>query len=275
MQNAGIADLGLDWRYLACEVSPEHLYEGIFGAMAMHYIGLNLTVPHKLLALDMMDVLDKSAREWGAVNTVRFEGRDADGDWQPLHSFESPPAKSRSQGFNTDADAITQSLREDLGMEVHGKSVLLLGAGGAGRVAALKLASAGVKSLYLFNRTASKAEMIAAEVLERFPSVGVAVGLPSGEANLVINATSLGLKKGDALPLDISTFKLSNAKAVLDMIYQPSETPFLAAAREAGCQTANGLGMLLHQGAAALEIWSGQPAPLDIMRATLKRTVHE
>ena len=190
MQNAGIADLGLDWRYLACEVKPEHLHEGISGAMAMHYIGLNLTVPHKLLALDMMDVLDESAREWGAVNTVRFEGRDADGDWQTLHSFESPPKELRSQGFNTDADAITKSLREDIGMEVRGKSVLLLGAGGAGRVAALKLASAGVKSLHLFNRTASKAEMIAAEVLKRFPSVEVAVGLPDKELNLVINATS-------------------------------------------------------------------------------------
>ena len=99
--------------------------------------------------------------------------------------------------------------------------------------------------------------------------------MPDNEVNLIINATSLGLKKGDALPLDTSTFKLSNAKAVLDMIYQPAETPFLAAAREAGCQTANGLGMLLHQGAAALEIWSGQPAPLDIMRATLKGTAYE
>lgn len=275
MQNAGITYLGLDWCYLACEVKPQHLHEGISGAMAMHYIGLNLTVPHKLLALDMMDVLDESAREWGAVNTVRFEGRDADGDWQTLHSFESPPKELRSQGFNTDADAITKSLREDIGMEVRGKSVLLLGAGGAGRVAALKLASAGVKSLHLFNRTASKAEMIAAEVVKRFPSVEVAVGLPDKELNLVINATSLGLKKSDALPLDISVLKLSNAKAVFDMIYKPAETPFLAAAREAGCQTANGLGMLLHQGAAALEIWSGQPAPLDIMRATLKGTVHE
>ena len=101
-------------------------------------------------------------------------------------------------------------------MEVHGKSVLLLGAGGAGRVAALKLASAGVKSLHLFNRTASKAEMIAAEVLKRFSSVEVAVGLPDNEVNLIINATSLGLKKGDALPLDTSTFKLSNARNLQD-----------------------------------------------------------
>ena len=240
----------------------------------MHFIGLNLTVPHKLLAMNMMDVLDESAREWGAVNTIRFEGCNGDDDWQPLHTFETAPVKLRSHGFNTDADAITQSLREDLGMEIRGESVLLLGAGGAGRVAALKLASAGVKSLHIINRTASKAEAISGEIHVRFPAVKVNVGLPKGEIDLIINATSLGLKKDDPLPLDTSTFKLENTRAAFDMIYQPAETPFLTAAREAGCRTANGLGMLLHQGATALEIWSGQSAPLDAMRAALKEAVY-
>jgi shikimate dehydrogenase len=272
MQNAGIAALGLDWRYLACEVRPNDLHSAITGARAMHFIGLNLTVPHKLLALNMMDVLDQSATEWGAVNTIRFEGRDGEGDWQPLHAFETAPAELRSHGFNTDAEAITQSLREDLSMEVRGESVLLLGAGGAGRVAALKLASAGVKTLHLVNRTVSKAEAIAGEIHVRFPAVEVAVGPPAGEVDLVMNATSLGLKKDDPLPIE--SFPLANARAAFDMIYQPAETPFLAAAREAGCRTANGLGMLLHQGATALEIWSGQAAPLDAMRAALKEAVY-
>lgn len=272
MQNAGIAALGLDWRYLACEVHPDDLHSAINGARTMHFIGLNLTVPHKLLAINMMDVLDESASEWGAVNTIRFEGRDANGDWQPLHMFDNAPAELRSHGFNTDADAITQSLREDLGMEVRGETILLLGAGGAGRVAALKLASAGAKSLHLVNRTASKAEAIAGEIRVRFPAVEVAVGLPQGEVDLAMNATSLGLKKGDPLPGE--GFPLAKARAAFDMIYQPAETPFLAAAREAGCRTANGLGMLLHQGATALEIWSGQSAPLDAMRAALKETVY-
>ena len=272
MQNAGIAALGLDWRYTAAEVRPEQLAESIQGARAMHYIGLNLTVPHKLLAVDMMDVLDETAREWGAVNTVRFEGREAGGEWQPLHAFEMAPAELRSHGFNTDADAITQSLREDLAMEVRGESILLLGAGGAGRVAALKLASVGVRSLYLVNRTASKAEAIAGEIRERFPAVEIAIGPPTGNVDLVINATSLGLKKDDPLPIE--NFPFSNARAAFDMVYQPAETPFLAACREAGCRTANGLGMLLHQGATALEIWSGQTAPLEAMREALKEAIY-
>jgi len=272
MQNAGLAALGLDWRYLACEVRPDDLHSAIMGARAMHFIGLNLTVPHKLLAMNMMDVLDESATEWGAVNTIRFEGRNGKGEWQPLHAFDTAPDELRNHGFNTDADAITQSPREDLGMEVRGESVLLLGAGGAGRVAALKLASAGVKMLHLVNRTVSKAEAIAGEIRVRFPAVEIAVGLPNGEVDLVINATSLGLKKDDPLPIE--NFPLANARTAFDMIYQPAETPFLAAAREGGCRTANGLGMLLHQGATALEIWSGQAAPLDTMRAALKEAVY-
>ena len=138
----------------------------------------------------------------------------------------------------------------------------------------MKLASAGVKSLYLINRTTSKAEAIAGDIHVRFPAVKVNVGLPEGEVDLIINATSLGLKRDDPLPLDTSAFQLGNALAAFDMIYQPVETPFLAAAREAGCRTANGLGMLWHQGATALEIWSGQSAPLDAMRVALKEAIY-
>ncbi|HOB31555.1 MAG TPA: shikimate dehydrogenase, partial [Verrucomicrobiota bacterium] len=85
MQNAGIARLGLNWRYLAFDVRPEELRTALAGARSMQFVGLNLTVPHKLLALEMMDVLDESAKTWGAVNTVRFEGRDRSGAWRPLY----------------------------------------------------------------------------------------------------------------------------------------------------------------------------------------------
>lgn len=275
MQNAGLAALGLDWRYTAAEVRPEQLAEAIAGAQAMHYIGLNLTVPHKLLALDMVDVLDESASEWGAVNTILFEGQTESGDWRALHEFETAPENVRSHGYNTDADGITQSLREDLGMEVRGESILLLGAGGAGRVAALKIAATGVKDLFLVNRTTSKAEAIAAEIRERFPAVNVSVGYPPAEVDLVLNATSLGLRSGDPLPYDPAAFSLGKTRAVYDMVYRPAETPLLTAAAEAGCKTANGLGMLLHQGAKALEIWTGQTAPLDVMRTALKETIYD
>src|SRR5512134_3271918 len=88
MQNAGIAKLGLDWRYLAFDVRPEELRAALVGARSMQFVGVNLTVPHKLLAVDMVDVLDESAKNWGAVNTVRFEGRDRNGTWMPIHQFD-------------------------------------------------------------------------------------------------------------------------------------------------------------------------------------------
>ena len=114
MQNAGLATLGLNWRYVAFEVDPANLKRAIEGVKVMQFIGINLTVPHKLMALEMLDVVDEQARVWGAVNTIRFEGRDAGGEWAPLRGFTEPPREIRSHGFNTDADAITRAVREDL-----------------------------------------------------------------------------------------------------------------------------------------------------------------
>jgi shikimate dehydrogenase len=255
MHNAAFAALGLDWRYLAFEVDPKNLRTAIAGARAMNFAGLNLTVPHKLLAVEMVDELDGSAKKWGAVNTIKF---------QPEGVI----------GFNTDADAITQSLREDLKLEVRGAKVLLLGAGGAGRTAALKLAAENVAELFLVNRTQSKADEIATEIKTQFPSVKISVGYPKENLDLLLNATSLGLKVDDASPLDEKQFSLKQARAVYDMIYRPAETKLLAAAKTAGCKTANGLGMLLHQGAKAFEIWTGKPAPLDVMRRALEQNIY-
>jgi len=273
MQNAGIAALGLNWRYLAFDVHPDNLAVALAGAKAMKFLGINLTIPHKLLAFSMVDVLDQSATTWGAVNTIRFEGKDGAGNWQPL-ALVQEPLEIRSHGFNTDADAITQSLREDLNLRLANVSVLLLGAGGAGRVAALKLAAEGVSDLFLINRTLGKAQALAAEIRERFPRVSVSVGYPKTSVQLLLNATSLGLKPEDNLPLDEREFSLSRAEAVYDMIYRPAETPLLRKAKTAGCRVANGLGMLLYQGAKALEIWSGQPAPVGVMRAALEKNIY-
>jgi shikimate dehydrogenase len=275
MQNAGLAALGLNWRYLAFEVRPEELRAALLGARSMHCVGLNLTVPHKLLAMDMVDVLDESAKHWGAVNTIRFEGRDKQGVWLPIYEFnDTPPEKVRSQGFNTDAEAISRSLREDLGIELSGARVLVLGTGGAGRVAALKLAAENVAELFIVNRTQSKAGSVAAEIRRRHLNVKVQLGYPRGEVDLAINATSLGLGPNDPIPVDGKQFSLRQAHAVYDMIYRPAETPFLRAAKAGGSRIANGLGMLLYQGAKALEIWSGKPAPIEIMRQALELEVY-
>ncbi|MGH8024715.1 MAG: shikimate dehydrogenase, partial [Limisphaerales bacterium] len=254
MHNAAFRALGLNWRYVAFEVDTRDLPEAIEGARALNIAGFNLTVPHKLLAVEMMDFLDETAEIYQAVNTVKFEKKNG---------------KTRVSGFNTDADAIARALREDLGLNLRGARVLLLGAGGAGRTAAMKLASEGVAELYLVNRTLSKAEGLAEEIKARFPSVAVATGYPKGTMDLVLNATSLGLKRSDPLPADEMQFSLKRARAVYDMIYRPAETRLLAAAKRAGCKTANGLTMLLHQGAKAFKIWTGRTAPMGVMRAAL------
>lgn len=275
MHNAALLALGLPWRYLAFEVHPDHLRAALEGARRMKFIGLNLTVPHKILALDMVDALDDSARKWGAVNTVRFEARDSTGTWRPIGEFAGPiPENIRSHGFNTDAEALARSLQEDLGLTIEGARILLLGAGGAGRVAALKLAEAKAGELFLINRTRDKAEKVAAEIRSAFPGVKVAVDYPHTEVDVVLNATSLGLKADDPIPLDGRDFPLKKTVAVYDMIYRPAETPLLRSARAAGCRTANGLGMLLYQGIGALELWCGRKAPAEVMKQALVQNIY-
>ena len=259
MQNAAFETLGLNWRYLAFEVDPKNLRTAIEGAKAMNIAGFNLTVPHKLLAFEMVDALDKSAKMYGAINTIKFE---------------AVKGNVRAVGYNTDANAIALSLSEDLKIKLRGTSVLLLGAGGAGRTAALKLASEKVAELFLINRTLNKAEKIAGEIKKRFSSVKVSTAYPKTKIDLVLNATSLGLKTGDPSPLDENQFSLKQTRAVYDMIYRPAETRLLVAAKKAGCKTANGLGMLLHQGATAFKIWTGKPAPLEVMRRALHKNVY-
>lgn len=273
MHNAGFAAAGLDWRYVAFEVAPDDLEEALRGAQKLGFAGVNLTVPHKEAAVALMDCLDPTAEALGAVNTVVWETETTDGEWAPAGIAPRGSRGARMAGYNTDADALTQSLREDLGIEPRSARVVLLGAGGAARAAAFRLAEEGVGELWLVNRTASKAEALAREITERHPAVAAEAGYPPGNVELVINGTSAGLAPGDPLPLCRDTFDLGRADGVYDMIYRPAETPLLRLANEAGCRTANGLGMLLRQGAAAFELWTRRAAPMDVMKAALERAV--
>jgi shikimate dehydrogenase len=277
MQNAALAALKLNWRYLAFEVHPDDLRAAIEGAKAMRFIGLNLTVPHKLLALDMVDVVDARAKLWGAVNTIVFETRDAGGAWVPLAKARGDAVKEvRSHGFNTDADALVQSLKEDFKWpDLRGAAVLIVGAGGAARSAALRLAEEEVGQIFLVNRTEEHARQLAANIAVCYPRVTVLQGYPANPVDLAINATSLGLKPDDPLPIDLQWLKWGRAARVYDMIYRPKETALLRAAKAAGCRVANGLGMLLYQGAEALKLWSGAPPPLQVMRDALEKHVHD
>src|SRR5205814_10394676 len=191
-----------------------HRLVHVLGHNHIKYIGLNYTQPHKLLALPMVDLLVSAASQCVAVNTVRFEVRTATTEWRSIASLgESVPDDIRSHGFNTDADAIIRSLQEALSLNVAGKKILLLGAGGAGRVAALKLASEKAAELYLVNRTASKAEAVADEISKRYPECRAVIGYPKGAVDILLNATSLGLKPDDPLPFQADQFSLRAAAA--------------------------------------------------------------
>jgi len=274
MHNAALAELRLNWRYLAFDVDPAHLAAALTGARLMGFVGLNLTVPHKVLALNLVDEVDPAARRWGAVNTVRFEGRAGNSGWLPVTHFTTQePTETRSVGFNTDADAIARAIREDLDLDVAGKRILVLGAGGAGRAAALRLADSQPGSLFLVNRTPARAEELAAEISRFHPNLQLAVGYPDAPVDLVLNATSLGLQPRDPLPVDREWLAAHRPACAYDMVYRPAETPFLKEARMHGARGANGLGMLLHQGADSLEIWSGRVAPRETMRRALEQFV--
>jgi len=276
MQNAGLAVLGLNWRYLAFDVHPDHLRPAIEGAKRMGFIGLNLTVPHKLAALEMVDVLDEAARAFGAVNTIVFETSDNSGRWAPVGGSDSADEMPvRSRGFNTDADAIVDALKEEFELKsLRGATVLLLGAGGAARTAALRLAREGLAAFFLVNRTQGRVAELAAELGKSCPDTRITLGYPSETVDLVINATSLGLKAEDPLPMDPQWLQARRPRFVYDMIYRPMETGLLRSARSAGCRTANGAGMLLHQGTRALELWTRRPAPVHVMRAALEKNLY-
>lgn len=277
MHNPTIAAMGLNWNYLAFDVHPDDLEPVLRGSQRMGFIGLNLTVPHKILAHDIVDHLDESGRKWGAVNTIRFECQDDDGIWVPSWKVENLEKRStRMAGFNTDADAVVRAIREELDLPLSGKSVLLLGAGGAGRVAALKCAEENVGQLFLVNRTLKKCEEVKKEIQDLYPHVQVEIGYPpkNQAMDLILNATSLGLKESDPLPLNTDSVVLSQFQYAYDMIYQPAETRFLSLCKKAGCQTTNGLGMLLYQGVKALEIWTEMKVPDSVMRNALNQHVY-
>lgn len=275
MQNAAFAAAALDWVYLAFDVPPDELGRAIAGAKALGFCGLNITVPHKVHALELVDELDKWARLWGAINTIVFEAETTSGSRCPIWAVDPDAVREvRARGFNTDADGFIRSVREDLALEFRGARVLVLGAGGAGRVIAMRIAAEGVAELYLVNRTRARAEAVAAEIHAHWPEVKVELGYPAAEVDLLVNATSLGMNPNDPLPLDTGQYPVRLARAVYDLVYRPPETGLIRLAHEAGVRAVNGLGMLLYQGALAFELWTGRAAPVETMRKALEREVY-
>lgn len=257
MHNAAFAALGLDWVYVPWPVAPDRLGEAVRGLRALeNFAGANVTVPHKEAILPYLDGLTAEACAVEAVNTIV---READ----------------RLTGHTTDGAGLLAALAEALAFQPRGARIVIVGAGGAARSAAFALAAAGARRVAILNRSVDRARALAADVGRAAAGVEV-VAYPLqeysadqilGSAELILNATSVGLHPGDPCPVNLGPCRPPTV--AYDVVYNPPETAFLREARGRGMRAVNGSGMLLHQGAAAFSLWTGRPAPLDAMRRAL------
>lgn len=267
MHNAALASLAAaearfaHWKYFRFEVHPDDLPRALELFREKKFHGLNLTVPHKVLAVDRVAAIDPAARPIGAVNTL-------------LHT------PTGWHGHNTDGYGLAAAIKETLNLDLTGAHVILLGAGGAARGAAVECLQRRCASLAIANRTAANLDVMLADLaplavgipLRGFAPAKPPTDLPTGA--IVINATSAGLRPTDDLPIDLAA--LPRPAAVFDMIYNPPQTALLARAAALGLPHANGLAMLVHQGAKALEIWTDIPAATTapVMATAARAALH-
>jgi shikimate dehydrogenase len=253
MHNAAFRELGLDWLYVAFEVAPGGVPAAFAGARALGLAGLSVTIPHKAAALEAVDEATPAAMAVGAVNTV------------------VPRADGSLLGDNTDGAGFLASLGDE-GFDPAGRLCAVVGAGGAARAVVHALAGAGATEVVVINRTPERAEAAAA-LAGGAGRVGTAADLQ--RVDLVVNATPLGMSgTGDgaeALPVDVRL--LGPGQLLVDLVPNPAVTPLMRGAREQGARVAGGLGMLVHQGAAAFQLWTGLAAPIGVMRAAAARAL--
>jgi shikimate dehydrogenase len=252
MQNAAFLALGMDACYHPFRVSKERLKDAILGAYAMGFGGLNLTIPHKEKALEIVQA-DELAKAIGAVNTVSF----------------CASSGSEIRGHNTDGLGALLALVE-AGVRIRGSRVVLIGAGGAARAIAYTLEREGA-DISIANRSLQRAE----ELAEMVGAIGYSffdLERLVGRADVIINATSVGMKEGDPRLFDGGLLKSSHA--VFDIVYN-RETELLKDARAAGALALDGVMMLVYQGSKALEIWTGLKAPVDVMEKAVREGLKE
>jgi shikimate dehydrogenase len=243
MHNAALHALGLDATYELWQTELEDLPEQVARVREPLMLGANVTVPHKQAVMSLVDEVTGTARRIGAVNTLIPTARGLVGD-------------------NTDAFGFRRSLEERFGASPVNTAVVL-GAGGAARAVVVALQEMGVGSVILTNRTHARAESLADELVASSVPWEDAPDAAFPRADLLVNATSLGWH--DELPVDPAALaRLPATAIVMDLTYR--DTAFLRAADELGHRTLDGLGMLIHQGARALTLWTGQDAPVDVMR---------
>lgn len=260
MQNAAFEAMGLDAVYLAFDVTTESLMATLASLRQLGFGGVNLTIPLKEAAREELQLLHESARRAGAVNCVAFTAEGM-------------------RGYNTDGDGLLRALAE-LGVEsLHKQSVAVLGSGGAARGVAIACAHAGAARLAVVARNEKRAQRLAEDLrgvgagTEAVAVVEAAAQAAAVRAaDLVVQCTPVGLRAGEPPLFGAEAFR--DGQVLIDTIYVVPETPLMAAARQSGARVANGLGMLLHQGALSLEIWTGASAPVEAMRAALRKAVN-
>jgi len=260
MHEAAFRKLGIDANYIVLELASAVFEKLMRQASRLVLSGFNVTVPYKETVMKYLDHVRPEARAIGAVNTVFKSGK-------------------RWIGTNTDMEGFLLALMTDGGFRPAGKRAVVLGAGGAARAVVYGLAREGVREVLITDCFPEKARTIAKDMKKAFKKVVFRAALAGEEevkeavqkADVIINATPLGLKSQDPRVMPESWIPGSRRKKIffMDLIYNPAMTPFLAAAKKKGHKTLNGLGMLLYQGARALEYWTKQKAPTPVMRKAL------
>lgn len=246
------AESGINAVYGAFHVAPGNLGEAVRGIRALGIRGFNVTIPHKVDVMRHLDEIDETAREIGAVNTV--VNRDG-----------------RLIGYNTDGIGYVRSLKEETGNQIRGRTILLLGAGGAARGVGYALAKEQPAKLVFANRTKAKAAELAGELQGKVETDGIGMDEVDHiieKADIIINTTPIGMSpKTDDLP--VSPAGIRQGVVVSDLIYNPLITRFLKEAEAAGAVIHGGLGMFVYQGAYAFEYWTGRTAPVQAMRESV------
>jgi len=242
-------------RYINCEVPPERLADAVRGAVGMGWLGFNCSIPHKIAILDYLDALAPSAAIIGAVNTVIIKDNQLTGE-------------------NTDGQGFLKSLKEVT--NPTGRNVVIFGAGGAARAIAVESALAGAASVTIVNRTPQRGEDLAALIDDRTPAQGAYLPWTAGfalapEADIVVNATSIGFHPDAQATLDVDPQTFRPHMVVADVVANPPQTRWLTAAASAGCTTLTGLGMLVNQALINGKLWTGVDLSGEVMRRELER----
>jgi len=258
MHNAAFRALNINADYKLFEVEPARLDAFLKSLTDNHICGLNVTVPYKEKVLAYLSQQSLEVRFTGAVNTIIVKDKDC------------------LEGYNTDGLGFHRHLTGDLEFNIAGAQVFIFGAGGAAKAVVGQLAQHKADNIYIYDIDKDKSRNLAVKTSKEFSgckalSVESAKEFNFKDIALLVNATPIGMKESD--PVLVSPDTLHSGMLVYDLIYNPAETKLLNTAKEKGCKVSNGLGMLLYQGMRSFKLWTGQDAPLEVMRQALNQAV--